>query len=61
MVASPVTGTYKPFVGDFDGNGRDDVFWYAPGAAADSIWYGRSNRAFVKVAVGRRHLRPSGR
>jgi hypothetical protein len=41
-VSSPLTinGTYKPFVGDFDGDGCDDVFWYAPGAGADSVWYG---------------------
>src|SRR3954470_3059769 len=26
----PVSGYYKPFVGDFDGNGASDIFWYAP-------------------------------
>src|SRR5699024_138305 len=25
-------------VGDFDGNGFDDVIWYAPGAGADYLW-----------------------
>lgn len=34
-----VSGTFQPFVGDFDGNGIDDVFWYAPGPARDWIWY----------------------
>ena len=29
---------YRPFAGDFDGDGYDELFWYAPGAAADSIW-----------------------
>lgn len=24
-------GTRKPFVGDFDGNGVDDIFWYVGG------------------------------
>jgi hypothetical protein len=34
-----VSGSYlDPFVGDFDGNGCDDVFWYQPGSRADSIW-----------------------
>ena len=37
--ATTVNGTYSPFAGDFDGNGTDDLFWYAPGSAADSAWY----------------------
>jgi RHS repeat-associated protein len=40
--ASPFTFTgtgYEPFSGDFDGDGGDDIFWYAPGATADSIWF----------------------
>ena len=36
-----VNGTYEPFTGDFDGDGHGDVFWYAPGKPADSVWYGR--------------------
>lgn len=29
----------KPFVGDFDGNGVDDVFWYSPNTATpDYVW-----------------------
>ncbi len=36
-----VTGTYTPLVGDFDGNGRSDIFWYAPGSAADGLWLTR--------------------
>ena len=34
-----ITGTYEPIPGDFNGDGRDDIFWYAKGAPADSIWY----------------------
>ena len=34
-----VSGSYKPFVGDFDGDWTDDIFWYAPGPGPDSIWY----------------------
>ena len=44
-----VGGNYIPLVGDFDGDGKDDVFWYAPGKAADSVWYGASNRHFDEV------------
>ena len=34
-VAMSVSGTYRPFVGDFDGDGCEDIFWYSPGAAPD--------------------------
>jgi hypothetical protein len=30
--------TYQPLAGDFTGDGVDDVFWYAPGPASDSLW-----------------------
>lgn len=33
-----VNGSYTPLVGDFTGDNLDDVFWYAPGAGADSVW-----------------------
>jgi RHS repeat-associated protein len=36
--AASVSGTYQPVVGNFDGTGGDDIFWYAPGTAADSLW-----------------------
>ncbi|HEV7720972.1 MAG TPA: hypothetical protein VGO60_06795 [Iamia sp.] len=38
VLAPGVSGTYTPIVGDFAGNLRDDILWYAPGAAADSLW-----------------------
>lgn len=34
-----VNGNYIPIVGDFDGNGVDDITWYAPGTIADSTWF----------------------
>jgi hypothetical protein len=33
-----VNGTYTPLVGDFDGNGLDDIIWYAPGAGVDTMY-----------------------
>ena len=34
-----VKGTgYRPTVGDVNGDGRDDVLWYQPGAGADPLW-----------------------
>jgi hypothetical protein len=45
---SKVSGTYEPMVGDFDGDSYDDIFWYGPGGASDSIWFGAPNRTFDK-------------
>ncbi|MCB1018048.1 MAG: VCBS repeat-containing protein [Acidimicrobiales bacterium] len=33
-----ITASYQPFAGDWNGDGTEDVFWYAPGAAADVMW-----------------------
>ncbi len=33
-----VRGTYKPFVGNFDGDGFDEILFYAPGSGQDYIW-----------------------
>ncbi len=38
-------------MGDLNGNGRDDLFWYAPGDAADRVWWGRADRTFAVGAV----------
>jgi len=29
---------HRPIVGDFDGDGRDEIIWYGPGGASDSRW-----------------------
>ncbi|MGE0732783.1 MAG: sorbosone dehydrogenase family protein [Acidimicrobiia bacterium] len=34
-------GDFTPFVGDFDGDRRDDVFFYQPDRAEDLIWFFR--------------------
>lgn len=37
-----VVGDFIPLAGDFDGNGQDEVFWYGPGSAPDSMWRQRA-------------------
>lgn len=37
-----VSGTYRPVTGDFNGDTRDDIFWYNPGTAQDYVWAGRA-------------------
>jgi hypothetical protein len=44
-VGKAVTGTYRPVVGDFDGDGLDDIFWHAPGTATDHVWWGAPSGA----------------
>ena len=47
-----VTRTLRPFRIDLDGNGFDDIFWYAPGDAVDSIWFhGTDGRVGVNTQV----------
>lgn len=46
-----VTNSYTPFVGDFNGDRRADIFWYKGGSTADHIWYGRSDFTFTGVQL----------
>lgn len=39
LTSMPVGGWFQPFVADLDRNGRDDIFWYAPGTARDYVWF----------------------
>lgn len=49
---STVNGTnYRPLIGDFDGDGLSDVFWYAPGATQDYVWWSTSNGGFSSTPV----------
>lgn len=45
----PINSTYVPVAGDFDGNGYEDIFWYGPGTAAESVWKFRAGQAFTAV------------
>ena len=45
-----VGGTYRPSSGDFDGDGREDVFWHGTGSTPDHLWYGAPGGAFTSVA-----------
>jgi hypothetical protein len=44
-----VSGTYSPVVGDFGGDGYDDILWYGRGTAADSLWKGSAAGTFTVV------------
>ncbi len=51
-VSTSVKGVYEPIPGDFDGDDHGDVFWYAPGAAPDYLWFGSATRgSFASVAT----------
>jgi len=49
VTTEPISGTYVPLVGDFNGDGRSDIFWYGPGNAADSVWYFNADKTVVSV------------
>lgn len=54
--ATRMGGDHTVLVGDFDGDGTDDVFWYTPGPAADRIWYHRPEGTLsVPVMVNGRY------
>lgn len=36
--AVSVGGTYEPLIGDYSGDGSDDIVWYRPGPGADYLW-----------------------
>jgi hypothetical protein len=45
--AETVPAETVPVLGDVNGDGRRDVFWYGPGAAADRLWYGGAGGRFT--------------
>ncbi|HMQ25517.1 MAG TPA: VCBS repeat-containing protein [Acidimicrobiales bacterium] len=46
-----VGGDYRVFAGDFNGDCRDDIFWYGPGSHRDAIWLGTPTRSFRHLDV----------
>ena len=47
------TGTgAKNLVGDFDGDGKTDVFFYRAGSGAEVLKLGRANRTFATITAG---------
>lgn len=47
QVSVEVNGAaYEPISLDLDGNGRNDLFWYGPGAVKDAIWISTGNGTF---------------
>jgi hypothetical protein len=61
LIGSHLSGLYIPLVGDFGGptgpGGRsiDDILWYAPGSARDTLWIHKPDGA-----ASRYHLRIDG-
>ena len=52
-----IGGDYRPFAGDLNGDGRDEVVWYAAGAAGDVVWSTSAARAaHVRGHAGRGEL-----
>jgi len=56
-----VNGTYRPLVGDFDGDDHDEILWYAPGSATDYVWNFTSNSTVSSVpyTVNGNYSRPT--
>lgn len=45
-----VRGTYTPVVGDFDGNGIDDVFWDGRKPVVDRMWLFNSDGSYTEAS-----------
>ncbi|HSJ19326.1 MAG TPA: VCBS repeat-containing protein [Nocardioidaceae bacterium] len=56
-----VNGSYKPLVGDFDGDGYDEILWYAPGTTTDYMWNftGNTTVSSVPYTVNGNYARPT--
>jgi subtilisin family serine protease len=57
----PANGTYSPFSGDVDGNGFDDIVWYAPGPTTDFVWlFDGDGRVSAPISVGGTYTTATG-
>ena len=45
-LANQVAGAYLPTVGDFSGNGLDDIYWLSQSPGADYLWTATGSGAF---------------
>ncbi|MCR9162576.1 MAG: FG-GAP-like repeat-containing protein [Nannocystaceae bacterium] len=43
-----IGGAYQPLIGDFDGDGDSDIFWYRSGQGGDALWLSRGDGSFAK-------------
>lgn len=48
--ALSINGTYRPVIGDFAGDDRDDILWYAPGSGGDYLWTNKGDGTFTSAA-----------
>ncbi|MEO9164120.1 MAG: VCBS repeat-containing protein [Aquihabitans sp.] len=46
LTPQAVGGIYQPLALDYNGDGIEDILWYAPGTAPDYLWTGRGSGAF---------------
>ena len=44
-------GVATPLSGDFNGDGRADLFAYGPGSGTDEVWFGNANKTLGQAAV----------
>lgn len=51
LATRTVNGNYTPAVGDFNGDGESDIFWYGTGTNPDSLWYGSPSGSFVPASA----------
>ncbi|HYA41436.1 MAG TPA: VCBS repeat-containing protein [Syntrophobacteraceae bacterium] len=50
VAPTDVTGTYTPLAGDFNGDGKWDIYWKDQGHSTDYIWEGSSTGTFTSIA-----------
>ena len=48
--------TYRPATGDFNDDGRHDIFWHNPGSATDYIWNGNTTKGTFTMGAAANQL-----